>query len=144
MHMLYILCESCCGGSRQTKNSSHLCFMQLFCSIPFKLFLEPQGAVTPVMPWIFRQLFLMLHLGTKRLHQFHSRSLDLPRVSNFSPQVCFWRLRGSNFRPLGDSGPDKVPFCKINLMLLLMTIHPKLYLHPLHQLAFCAITIASL
>ena len=25
---------------------------------------------------------------------------DPPRVSNFSPQVCFWWLRGSNFRPL--------------------------------------------
>ena len=30
--------------------------------------------------------------------------LDPPRVSNFSPQVCFWWLRGSNFRPLEDSG----------------------------------------
>ena len=30
--------------------------------------------------------------------------LDLPRVSNFSPQLCFWWLRGSNFRPLEDSG----------------------------------------
>ena len=29
---------------------------------------------------------------------------DPPRVSNFSPQVCFWWLRGSKFRPLEDSG----------------------------------------
>ena len=26
--------------------------------------------------------------------------LHPPRVSNFSPQVCFWWLRGSSFRPL--------------------------------------------
>ena len=32
--------------------------------------------------------------------------LDLPRVSNFSPQVCFWWLRGSNFKPLGNSGNE--------------------------------------
>jgi len=28
--------------------------------------------------------------------------LDPPRVSNFSPRVCFWWLRGSNFRPVED------------------------------------------
>ena len=32
--------------------------------------------------------------------------LDPPRVSNFSPQVCFWWLRGSNFRPLELSGTN--------------------------------------
>ena len=26
------------------------------------------------------------------------------KVSNFSPQVCFWWFRGSNFRPVEDSG----------------------------------------
>ena len=30
--------------------------------------------------------------------------LDPPRVSNFSPQVFFWWLRGTNFTPLEDSG----------------------------------------
>ncbi len=29
---------------------------------------------------------------------------DPPRVSHFSPQVFFWWLTGSNFRPLEDSG----------------------------------------
>ena len=32
------------------------------------------------------------------------RYLDPPRVSNFSPQVCFWWLRGTNFTPWEDSG----------------------------------------
>ena len=30
--------------------------------------------------------------------------IDPSRVSNFSPQVCFWWLRGPGFRPLEDSG----------------------------------------
>ena len=33
-----------------------------------------------------------------------STYLDPPRVSNFSPWICFWWLRGSNFTPLEDSG----------------------------------------
>ena len=39
-----------------------------------------------------------------RRQQFKDTYLDPPRVSNFSPQVCFWWLRGPNFRPLEDSG----------------------------------------
>ena len=30
--------------------------------------------------------------------------VDPSRVSNFSPQVCFWWLRGPGFRPVEDSG----------------------------------------
>lgn len=45
----------------------------------------------------------------------YSIYLDLPRVSNFSPEVCFWWFRGAHFRPSEDSGLYMLP---VGLFLL--------------------------
>ena len=42
--------------------------------------------------------------------------LDPPSMSNFSPQVCFWWLRGSNFRPLENSG--WICYCRLYCLLV--------------------------
>ena len=56
-------------------------------------------------PFMNVSLKKSLELGGKTtLFLVQHPYLDPPRVSNFSPQVCFWWLRGSNFRPLEDSG----------------------------------------
>ena len=44
---------------------------------------------------------------------------DPPRVSNFSLQVCFWWLRGPNFRPLEDFGVYIYNVLKMNCQFLL-------------------------
>ena len=44
---------------------------------------------------------VILGFGSKKIYIMYP---DPPKMSNFRPQVCFWWLRGSNFRPLEDSG----------------------------------------
>ena len=49
-------------------------------------------------------LFMQERCDTAMTIHRRYRSVYIPGVSNFSPQICFWWLRGSNFRPLEDSG----------------------------------------